>query len=229
MSAFAERIRQDLKKLDGLSNQTSGKVKVQKTYGNPPNKLDIVLAYRTAPSREYPRSVQNKTHLQIELLRRYPIEEPKATIKTPIFHPNVYRSGLICLGTKWLPTHGLDLLVKRIISIVIFDPTLLNSKSPANRDALYWYQKIIRDYPNLFPTDKLELINLDQFKRREIIFRDFGSNTQNRNTISWKNTQTEVEKVIVICPNCGVKNRVIKGQTGNLTCGRCKNVFLVKT
>src|ERR1700756_2375841 len=32
-------------------------------------------------------------------------------IKTPIFHPNVFPSGQICLGGRWLPTESLDLLV----------------------------------------------------------------------------------------------------------------------
>jgi ubiquitin-protein ligase len=74
------------------------------------------------------------------------------SIKTPIIHPNVYTSGVVCLGTKWLPTQGLDLLVGRLAQIVTFDPNVLNGQSPANRDALSWYESQRRRHPKDFPT-----------------------------------------------------------------------------
>ncbi len=73
-------------------------------------------------------------------------------MRTPIFHPNVYPAGAICLGRKWLPTEGLDLLAIRIARIVSFDPELVNTASPANVVANTWYMKLCGDRPEVFPT-----------------------------------------------------------------------------
>lgn len=155
MSAFSERVVQDVRKIEALSKTVQGRVKIIKRVGNPINSLVIEIDYPTAPSKSFPASVQPKTQVKIDLLSRYPFQEPVATITTPIFHPNVYPNGKICFGTKWLPTQGLDLLVKRIIQIITFDATILNEKSPANSTALSWYRGAVRKHPTSFPTDKL--------------------------------------------------------------------------
>lgn len=209
MSAFKERIVQDIKKLDELSEMTNGKIKIVKSSGNPPSKIEIELGYATAPSSKYPDKVQEVTQVVIELLSKYPIQEPSATIKTPIYHPNVYSSGKVCFGTKWLPTEGLDLLTKRIIKIITFDPDILNDKSPANGDALSWYKKSVKKFPSAFPTEKLVL-----------------SSEVNKPKISWSNVN---EKIIIDCPNCGAKLRVAKGQTGSISCPKCETSFYKET
>lgn len=212
MSAFAERVLQDLRKIEELSKAVAGRVVIKGTAGNPINVINIELDFPTAPSSKYPSQVQNKTLVKIELLSRYPFQEPLATITTPIHHPNVYSSGRVCLGAKWLPTQGLDLLVKRIIQIITFESNILNEASPANRDALVWYRSAIKTSPGAFPTDKL-------------IIKE-----QAPSKIGWSNVSVASdEKALVSCPSCRSSLRVPKGKKGNLTCPKCNTKFYIET
>jgi ubiquitin-protein ligase len=159
MTAHSTRREQDVQKLRALSSSSNGKIKINKVTGSPPNSIELELVYPTAGDRNYPNSVQKITNVIIELGSRYPFAEPKVVIKTPILHPNVYASGQVCLGAKWLPSQGLDLLVKRLISIVTYDESILNEKSPANRDALKWYSTALRSHPHAFPTTKMSPVS----------------------------------------------------------------------
>lgn len=208
MSAFATRVQEDLRKLDVLSRETGGKVKVVSKAGSPVRELLIELAYPTAGSSSFPSTVQHRTTVKIELLSRYPFQEPSAKITTPIYHPNVYTSGQICFGTKWLPSQSLDLLVKRIIKIITFDESILNESSPANGAALSWYRIAVAKYPNSFPTTKL------------------GYEQQAKKTMSWNNVET---KVVVNCTHCETSLRLPSGQKGNVNCPRCRKGFYVET
>lgn len=157
MNPYNERVNQDLHKIRELGKRTGGKVALVQTSGNPINKIELRLDYRTAPSDRYPRDVRTSTRVQIELLARYPFTAPNAVFTTPVFHPNVYTHGKICFGTKWIPTEGLDLLVKRIIQIITFDENILNADSPANSAALSWYRAAKIRHPGSFPTDQFEM------------------------------------------------------------------------
>lgn len=212
MSAFAERVLQDLRKIDELSKAVAGRVSIKSTAGNPVNTVYLELDFPTAPSSSYPSQIQKKTLVKIELLSRYPFQEPLATITTPIYHPNVYSSGRVCLGAKWLPTQGLDLLVKRIIQIITFENNILNEASPANRDALIWYRSASKANPGAFPTDKL-------------ILKEPASSK-----IGWSNVPVgSEEKALVSCPACRTSLRLAKGKKGNLTCPKCNTKFYVET
>lgn len=212
MTISAERIKQDLRKIDELSKSVNGRVKVKSTSGDPVNRIVLEIDYPTAPSSDFPQKIQQKTEVKIELLSRYPFQEPSATITTPIFHPNVYSSGKICLGTKWLPTQGLDLLVRRIIQIITFDETILNERSPANGQALSWYRSAVAKYPSSFPTDKLTI--KDDSKKK----------------ISWNSVDSkEEQRTVVACPECRVSLRVPTGKQLNVTCPKCTHKFIVAT
>lgn len=212
MTISAERVKQDLRKIEELSKSVNGRVQVKSTSGNPANRIVLEIDYPTAPSKDYPKKVQQKTEVKIELLSRYPFQEPSATITTPIYHPNVYNSGKICFGTKWLPTQGLDLLVRRIIQIITFDETILNEDSPANGQALSWYRSAVRIHPEAFPTDKL--IIKEQPKKK----------------MSWSNMGVNPDqKVVVSCPECKGSLRVPAGKKLNATCPKCNHKFLVTT
>ncbi len=212
MSAFAERVKQDLIKIRDLSESFDGRVKIKATSGNPVSKIILELDFPTAPSSDFPAKVQKSTEVKIELLSRYPFQEPSAVITTPIFHPNVYSSGQICFGTKWLPTQGLDLLVKRIIKIITFDENILNEKSPANNTALDWYKRAVVNHPGSFPTDKLNL------------------KEPPRANINWKTVESEEgRKTVVSCPGCKNDIRLPAGKRLKVTCPKCANVFVVST
>lgn len=208
MSAFATRVQEDLRKIDLLSRETDGRVNVVSTTGDPVREIVIELKYPTADSSNFPSVVRHSTVVKIDLLSRYPFQEPSAKIVTPIHHPNVYTSGQICFGTKWLPTQGLDLLVKRIIKIITFDDSILNEASPANGQALAWYRRAVVQYPSSFPTTKL--IQEQPAKK----------------AMSWNNIET---KVVVKCSHCGISLRLTAGGRGNVTCPSCKTGFYVET
>ncbi|MBT0032529.1 MULTISPECIES: ubiquitin-conjugating enzyme E2 [Vibrio harveyi group] len=208
MSAFTTRVQEDLRKIELLSRETNGRVALVSTTGNPVRELVIDLTYPTAGSSDFPNSIQNKTTVKIELLSRYPFQEPSAKIMTPIYHPNVYSSGQICFGTKWLPSQSLDLLVRRIIKIITFDESLLNEASPANGSALSWYRIAVAQHPSSFPTTKL------------------GLESQPKKTMSWNNVET---KVVVNCTHCGASLRLLSGKRGNVNCPNCKKGFYAET
>jgi ubiquitin-protein ligase len=217
-TAINERREQDVRKLGELAKSSSGKIEITKTSGNPINKIEIELGYKTAPNKKYPAEVSKKTKVLIELPSRYPFQEPKAVIKTKIFHPNVYSNGTICFGTKWLPTEGLDLLVKRIAQIITFDTSILNESSPANPDALKWYRKIGSSHSDAFPTEKVSFSG--QTKKKTMSWTDVSSGAKQKPGTS---------KTVVKCPSCGGSLRVPKGKSGKIRCPSCSKLFEAKT
>lgn len=210
MTARAERIRTDLTKLSELERSSGGRIEVIGTSGNPARTVTVKLKYPTAAGREYPNSVQPETRVRIELLDRYPFVEPNVTVETPILHPNVYSSGKVCLGSKWMPTQGLDLLVRRLIQIITFDDSVLNETSPANREALEWYRGATRKNPSAFPTAQV------------------GISAAEKPKIKWGDI-SEPSKATVVCPSCGKDSRVPAGRTLKVTCPYCKHGFSTST
>lgn len=69
----------------------------------------------------------------------YPRMMPELVWKTPIFHPNISSSGVVCLGgygTYWVPSVTLDELCTMLWDMIRyknFDP-----ESPYNRQAALW-------------------------------------------------------------------------------------------
>jgi ubiquitin-protein ligase/uncharacterized Zn-finger protein len=210
MSAFDERRGQDLDKLRKLADSSGGRVKIISASGHPVNLIQVRLKIKTAGSAQYPREIQEVTDLKIKLPARYPFVEPNVQISTPILHPNVYTSGQICLGVKWLPSHGLDLLVKRIAKIIAYDAEILNENSPANGAALTWYRKTRASSPKSFPSDQSDLEVKEAVK-----------------SLKWGDVPAE--KKVVSCPECSAKLSLPVGKSGTVKCPKCENKFDVKT
>lgn len=174
MSPVAARVTEDLKRLKELSKLTNNKIKVLRTSGLPVNHIEIELGYPTVSSSNYPLMKQEKSLIHIDLLDNYPFAEdktewPKITVKTPIFHPNIFVSGLICLG-DWKTTEYLDFFVKRIVRTICFDPQYLNPGSPANSLASIWYKEKLRTNPGWFPTADLSDLTMGTPPRPRSIF-----------------------------------------------------------
>lgn len=75
----------------------------------------------------------------------YPSHPPEVAFKTPIFHPNVYRNGDICLDilkSNWSPVFDVSNILVSIQSL-LNDP---NPKSPANGEAAKLFEEDRAEY-----------------------------------------------------------------------------------
>lgn len=212
MSAFAERRLQDVQKLQALAAGSGGKIRVLKTAGSPVSTIELELNFRTAGGKSYPAEARTSTVCKIVLPARYPFVEPSVEFTTAVFHPNVWTSGRVCLGVKWLPTQGLDLLVNRLIQILTFDETILNEQSPANTDALGWYRTTKRKHPAAFPTDTLR-----------------PAATSSGPKMNWSDVSSAPQRVTKACPICHATLSLPPGRTGLVKCPKCANPFEVST
>jgi len=78
----------------------------------------------------------------------YPVKPPSVKFLTPMFHPNIYRDGKICVdilqSTEWTPAQNIRTILLSIVSLLM-DP---NPASPANREAAELYNKDQTAYGN---------------------------------------------------------------------------------
>ena len=79
----------------------------------------------------------------------FPLLPPKLRFITPMWHPNVYADGVLCIsilhapgedqygfeeaGERWLPVHTVESILMSVISLLSSDRP--NTDSPANVDA----------------------------------------------------------------------------------------------
>lgn len=90
----------------------------------------------------------------------YPLLPPKMKFLTPMWHPNIYPDGGVCIsilhppeddqygyedaGERWLPVHGVESILMSVISLLSSDTP--NTDSPANVDAAKEVRNDIRGY-----------------------------------------------------------------------------------
>ena len=199
MSAHALRRQADVVRLQELAAQAGGRVVLLDVAARPGRPIRIRFGCRTAGADRDPTEGHPHVHLRIDLPARYPFERPVLTIGTPIFHPNVFASGVVCQGERWLPGDAIDIVLRRIVRLVTFDPTHVNPGSAANRIAASWYLAQRRQTPDAFPTD-LPLPAED------------GAGRMVRN-----------------CPACGIGLRLPRGRQGVVACPSCRHEFRTST
>jgi len=221
MAHDAARIRreEDMRRLRELIRQSDGRIRLVGATGDPVDRLRLVLNYRTVPSSRFPQEAASSAELDIVLPGRYPFVAPKVTIKTPIFHPNVYSSGLVCLGETWIAAEGLDLFVRRLIRLITFDPLVSGGLPPANQMASTWYHTTRRTRPDLFPTER---VNFDDAKGSSRI--SFNDQSAAAKPPPGKDHST---RRIVHCEGCGRGLRVPAGRGGTIRCPHCERRFKV--
>ena len=81
----------------------------------------------------------------IRFNEEYPVKAPSVKFLTPMFHPNIYRDGKICvdiLQAEWTPAQNVRTILLSIMSLLT-DP---NPTSPANRDAAILYDTKRKEY-----------------------------------------------------------------------------------
>jgi LSD1 subclass zinc finger protein len=215
-NARAARCEQDLRKLRDLAARSQGRIEVLRVAGSPPQEVELMLHFRTVRSGSYPADVQPVTRVVVQLSGRYPLEAPVAVIQTPIFHPNVFTGGRICLGSVWQPSENLELLAQRIVRIVTFDADSINVDSPANPAAADWYRRTIRTQPSAFPTDR---------------WAGPGAPPE-RPSIRWTPLETgpsgRGSTTLFICPEPGCRTTLrVPAGTTRARCGRCQRIIEV--
>ncbi|MCG3201207.1 MAG: hypothetical protein NFCOHLIN_01073 [Gammaproteobacteria bacterium] len=217
MTAFFARRDEDIAKLKELERQTGGRIKVTRVSGNPISQIDLKLKVRTAGDDRFPSKVLNEVDATIQLGARYPFEEPSVSLPTKVFNPNVYTSGRVCLGSKWLSTEYLDLLAQRLFKILAFDESIVNTASAANGEAARWYIRAKSARPADFPTDSLPV-----------------ASSKSPSAVRWTDKPapqpvSSVARVIVTCPKCQTKLRLPAGNSGSVRCPACKHSFSATT
>jgi hypothetical protein len=209
------RLQSDLERLRALAASSGGRVVLLTgpTAAAPFARLE--LRYTTAGSHRYPVERCDQTRIDISLPARYPFQPPVAAVQAPVWHPNVFASGTICLGTKWSPTEGLDLFVQRVARLLTFDPLLVNTASAANREAAAWYEQARRQHPQAFPTD----------------FPGFATTAAagSGGRLHWRDAPPDDGRVSYPCPGCARTLRLPPGRTGRVRCPRCGANFEART
>ena len=213
MNAFNARRDEDLKKLRQLELATSGRIRVIGSNGNPVSQISLRFLVRTAADDKYPAKSVAEVDATIQLSARYPFQEPAVIVKTSVFNPNIYTSGRVCLGSKWIATEYLDLLAQRLFKILSFDESVINVASAANGDAARWYLRAKGSNPQSFPSDLLKIANEGQ-----------------KSSVSWTDkSEVKVARVVVSCPHCRANVGLPAGKAGTVTCPKCKNSFSAQT
>ena len=82
---------------------------------------------------------QERHEVHVRLGAAYPRMMPELGWKSPIFHPNISASGVVCLGgygTYWVPSLTLDDLCGMLWDMIRY--ANYDENSPYNRDAAQW-------------------------------------------------------------------------------------------
>ncbi|HOW47947.1 MAG TPA: ubiquitin-conjugating enzyme E2 [Rubrivivax sp.] len=161
MNALETRRREDLARVKDLCDRSGGRIRLVSADGDAPTTIKLKLNYRTAGGTSFPEQDLTSVEMKIQIPAGYPFRSPPvATLSPVVYHPNVYASGQVCLGSKWVVSEFLDLLVKRVVRIISYQEDVLNEASPANGAAVSWYRERKRRFPKAFPTDTADTVGV---------------------------------------------------------------------
>jgi len=214
MTASAHQLRReaDVERLQALAASSHGRLTILEASPGGGAPIRVEVRCRTVSSTDYPGRAAERVRMRINLPARYPFERPTVTIETPIFHPNIFTSGVVCQGDRWIASEGLDLLVRRMIRLVSFDPAHVNPASAANRSAADWYLTQRSRQPSTFPTD-------------QVVFDAAGPTA-----IGGSNpASSDATRVVRHCPHCRQALRLPAGRRGTVGCPACRRDFDVTT
>jgi ubiquitin-protein ligase len=198
----------DQQLLINLIERSDGALHAKGNLNTQSDRITIELNLPTAASYHYPAQVQNTCTIEIQLPVRYPFAPPTAKVLSPLWHPNVFTNGTICLGTRWQATEGLDLFIARIVKLLIYDPLLVNLQSMAHPEAGRWYRKALLTHSAAFPTVQTHAGHWLRDPR--------GQNLA-------------IERIGKACPSCKATLRLPKGRSGVVQCPKCRSDFEVNT
>ena len=111
----------------------------------------------------------NDHQVEIYLHSDYPQRWPGLQWKTPIWHPNInHANGTVCIDAAWWgAARSLDRLVIMMGEMLQYknfhdDPN--TPPFPWDKEAAAWCRDFRRKNPNVFPTDKRELLRPERVK-----------------------------------------------------------------
>ncbi len=84
-------------------------------------------------------AIRERHEIVVELGAAYPRLMPGLSWQTPVFHPNISSSGIVCLGgygTNWVPSLRLDELCNMLWDMIRYEN--FDVMSPYNREAALW-------------------------------------------------------------------------------------------
>lgn len=135
MNPLLKRRQNDLAKLYELEKKYPF-FKIQSTEGDPVTTITIHLSCSLPVSK---KKYENDFLLTVRLPGNYPMARPGFHIKPKVFHPHVFESGNICVGTTWLVSTPLDAEVLRVIKLLLFYHEYINKNSITDAKAYEWY------------------------------------------------------------------------------------------
>ncbi len=138
-SPRTRRLRNDLKALEELCLDSS--IISFTATGDPPEQYVIRFAGKGVWRADGTGDIYTRDHheVTINLGASYPRMMPELSWKTPIFHPNISASGVVCLGgygTHWVPSVKLDELCSMLWDMIRY--ANYDVESPYNREAASW-------------------------------------------------------------------------------------------
>ena len=138
-SPRSRRLQSDHKALSQLAADSS--IFSFQAYGTPPDFYILKFRgrgfWKPDPRGEVMARDEHEVH--VRLGASYPRMMPELAWKSPIFHPNISASGVVCLGgygTYWVPSLSLDELCGMLWDMIRYEN--FDETSPYNREAAAW-------------------------------------------------------------------------------------------
>ena len=131
MSITVKRLTKELVSLLSEKNKITGII-----IENPSDIMTWYVTIVGPPDSSYENGIFK---MLLRFNDEYPVKAPSVKFLTPMFHPNIYRDGKICidiLQAEWTPALNVRTILLSIMSLLT-DP---NPSSPANRDAAILYE-----------------------------------------------------------------------------------------
>ena len=141
MNVRAKRLQNDFKALSELIDNSGQTLVIISRSGNPPYQYVIEDRCRGIENFRGNEPVFRTTHqVEITLGQNYPRGRPEAKFLTPIFHPDVYPNGVVCLGRWSDMAETLPELILRIGKVIQYVDDIINKHGSDNYRAWEWYQ-----------------------------------------------------------------------------------------
>jgi hypothetical protein len=142
MDAQQSRRAADLEGVRALERRWPQLLELRGTEGRPVRALEFLLRIPTARDSAFPRRRRAASRLCLQIPLNYPFEPARVDVLDPVFNPNVFPSGLLCVGWRAQANWRLADLVTRAMRVIALDPAIVSTAQPANYTAAGWYDRV---------------------------------------------------------------------------------------